>query len=546
MTRCILFILFLLAMLASSSTTSAQQPTDTGRTVDILHADRLGLNKRDTANPIQYGSGNVAAQQNKTLFYSDSAVLAEKKKMFQAFGHVHINDADSTHIYGDYMRYHFDTKMAYMQKNVTLTDGKTTLTTQELEYDLNQKIGTYKNGGKVLNGSSVLTSKEGVYYDDLKDVFFRKNVVLIDPKYTLKADSLLYNTQTEIATFIGPTTIIDSTNRTIHTSEGFYDMKNRIAQFGKRPVINDGKTRLVADSIYADDASGIRTAKGSAVYTDSTQGISIMAGELNDNARTNLVVASKKPLMIIKQDKDSIYVTADTILSGFLNPEDTVVGKRKVDSLHKVDTIKGKVVIAKATANNPTDTSSSNRYIKAYHHVRIFSDSLQAVSDSLYYSGVDSIFRFYTDPIVWANGNQVTGDTIFLYTKNKKPERLYVFENGLVINKTGPDQYNQIKGTTLNGYFVDGQMDHMRARGSAESIYYIKDEDSAYVGANRTTADVIDMRFLNKELNKVVFVNDVKGTTTPFKHIKFDEMRLRNFKWLDERRPKTKFELFGD
>src|SRR5215831_18227438 len=119
-------------------------------------------------------------------------------------------------------------------------------------------------------------------------------------------------------------------------------MKNRIAQFGKRPVINDGKTRLVADSIYADDASGIRTAKGHAVYTDSTQGVSIMAGELNDNARTNLVIASKKPLMIIMQEKDSIYVTADTILSGFLNPEDTVLGKNKVDSLHKVDTIKGK------------------------------------------------------------------------------------------------------------------------------------------------------------------------------------------------------------
>src|SRR6478672_3070120 len=282
MKHSILF-LFLLVLLGSYSTALAQQRADTGRIVDILHADRLGFSKKDTSNPIQYGAGNVAAQQNRTLFYADSAVLAEKTKIFQAFGHVHINDADSTQIFGDYMRYHFDTKMAYMQKNVSLTDGKTTLTTQELEYDLNQKIGTYKNGGKVVNGSSVLTSKEGVYYDDLKDVFFRKNVVLVDPKYTLRADSLLYNTQTEIATFIGPTTIIDSANRTIHTSEGYYDMKNRIAQFGKRPVINDGKTRLVADSIYVDDASGVRTATGSAVYTDSTQGVSILAGELKDN-----------------------------------------------------------------------------------------------------------------------------------------------------------------------------------------------------------------------------------------------------------------------
>jgi lipopolysaccharide assembly outer membrane protein LptD (OstA) len=135
-------------------------------------------------------------------------------------------------------------------KKVTLTNGKLVLTTNELEYDLNRKIGVYKNGGKVVNGNSVLTSKEGVYYDDSKDVFFNRNVVLVDPKYTLYADSLIYNTQTEIATFISPTRIIDSSKREIITSEGFYDTKNRIAQFGKRPVIKDGKTLLKADNIW--------------------------------------------------------------------------------------------------------------------------------------------------------------------------------------------------------------------------------------------------------------------------------------------------------
>jgi len=535
-------------------TTISRGGGDSTKVVNIIHADRLGFSKKDTANIVQYGAGNVAAQQNNTLFYSDSAVLNQQTKVFQAYGHVHINDADSTHIYGDYMRYHFDTKLAYMQKNVTLTDGKSTLTTNDLEYDLNTKIGVYKNGGKVVNGSSVLTSKEGVYYDDLKDVFFRKNVVLIDPKYKLYADSLLYNTQTELATFIGPTRIIDSANREIITSEGFYDMKNRVAQFGKRPKIKDGKTILIADNIYADDASGKRTAEGRAVYIDSTEGISIMANLLVDDRVNNIVLATKDPLMIIKQDADSIYVTADTILSGILDKNDSnsVIrpdtatsrnGIAKTDSTKKLnsgtDTLKGKIVVS-----NPAD-SNSNRYMKAFHHVRIFSDSLQAVSDSLYYSGLDSVFRLFTDPVVWNGNSQITGDTIYLFTKNKKPERMYVFENGMMVNKTGPNQYNQIKGNTINGYFLDGEIDYMRARGSAESIYYVQDEDSAYVGVNRSTADIIDMRFQKRELNKVVFINDVKGTTTPFRQVNFDQMRLRNFKWLDNRRPKTKFELFA-
>jgi hypothetical protein len=184
--------------------------------------------------------------------------------------------------------------------------------------------------------------------------------------------------------------------------------------------------------------------------------------------------------------------------------------------------------------------------VKAFHHVRIFSDSLQAVSDSLFYSGADSIFRLFYDPIVWAGESQITGDTIYLYTRNKKADRLYVFENAMVVNRAGHNLYNQIRGNTLNGYFLDGVIDHMRAKGNAESIYYVQDEDSAYVGVNRSTADIIDMRFQNRELNKVVFVNDVRGTTTPMRMVNFTEMRLRNFKWLEERRPKTKFELFAD
>lgn len=152
----------------------------------------------------------------------------------------------------------------------------------------------------------------------------------------------------------------------------------------------------------------------------------------------------------------------------------------------------------------------------------------------------------FHDPVAWANGTQVTGDTIYLYTKNKDPERLHVFDNGLVINRTAEDFYNQIKGNTINGYFTEGVIQYMRAKGSAESIYYAQDQDSAYSGVNRSTADIIDFYFANKELNRVVFRSSVEGTMYPFRQVKHDEMRLRGFKWLEKRRPKTKFELFED
>ena len=67
----------------------------------------------------------------------------------------------------------------------------------------------------------------------------------------------------------------------------------------------------------------------------------------------------------------------------------------------------------------------------------------------------------------------------------------------------------------------------------------------ALVGVNRVNkADVIDLIFLNKQLNKVVLRQDADGIMYPDQKSKPDEMKLRNFKWLDERRPKTKYELF--
>jgi hypothetical protein len=164
----------------------------------------------------------------------------------------------------------------------------------------------------------------------------------------------------------------------------------------------------------------------------------------------------------------------------------------------------------------------------------------------MFYSGKDSVFQLFTNPIVWASENQVTGDTIYLYTKNKKADRLFVFENGLMVNKTGENMFNQIRGNRINGYFIDGAIDYMRSRGNAESIYYVKDDAGFLIGVNKAAGDIIDMRFENKELKKVVFINEVKGAMYPVRQLSDEEKILRNFHWYDTKRPKSKFELFGD
>jgi hypothetical protein len=168
----------------------------------------------------------------------------------------------------------------------------------------------------------------------------------------------------------------------------------------------------------------------------------------------------------------------------------------------------------------------------------------------LFYTLKDSIFRLYKSPITWAQDNQITGDTMLLFTKNKKPERLYVYENALAISKAGGDFYNQLKGNTINGIFKTGRMEFLRSKGNSESIYYGTDDNNAFIGVNRATADIIDVFFNpDKESSKpqrVVFRSNLQGTTFPMGQVNHGEMRLRGFQWLDSKRPKSKLEILAD
>jgi lipopolysaccharide export system protein LptA len=509
-------------------------PADSARNIDILNTRHLTILKVNDSTTLQILAGAVKLKQGSTLFTCDSCVLNSYTNTFEAWGNVHINDADTTNIYAKHLRYLTQKRIAFLDGGVRLTDGKGTLTTPDLEYDMNTDIGIYKNGGKVVNKKTVLTSKEGYYYASMKDVYFKNKVVLKDPAYTINTDSLIYNTQSQTTRFIAETLIKDSSGRIIKTKDGFYNVATGKAEFTQRTTIIDGKTIITGDRIAFDDSSGTSQAQGNVIIVDSVQGTTIIAGEVFRDNKKERILATRKPLMIIKQENDSIYVTADTLFSARL----TDLYENKKDSVIK-DTIKGRKVVK---VDNKKD--STNRYFEAYRNVRIFADSMQAVCDSLFYSFKDSVFRLYQNPILWAQKSQITGDTVLLYTKNKKADRAKAFENSFLINEIEPGVYNQVKSTRMDGYFKEGNIDSVRAAGFAECIYFIQDEDSAYTGVNESKSDIMDIYFDNKELEKVVFRSAVTGTVWPMKDKSPGEMRLPNFQWLESRRPKTKYELF--
>ena len=522
-------------------------------------------------------AGDAVVKQGRTILSGDSIVLDQRTGIAEVFGNVHINDGDSVHTYAQYLKYIGNDKMAYLKKNVKLTDGKAILNTNELEYNLQTGIATYSKGGKVINGKTVLTSEDAVYYSDTKDVFFRNNVHLVDEKSDMVADSLRYNTEFKQAYFISPTRI-KTKDGLIITRSGTYNVETGEAVFYDRTSYSDSIRSVTGGKMAYDQKSGILQVEENGKLVDSVNKVTVLGNVLLINKNTSSFLATRKPVMILYRDNDSTYIAADTLFSGLrmydstqkkiIHVTDTLKKEMAVnisaitDSLNKTaisdssmiaDSIKNKPGTNNSTVKDSlhkapvveTSATDSIRYFLAFHHVRIYNDSLQAVSDSLHYSTADSTFKLFGDPVFWNDKTQVNGDTMYLFTANQKAKRLYVFNTGIVINKTKEGLYNQIGGRTLNAYFKEGAIDYIRVKGTpAESIFYPYDNDSAYIGMNRSSGDVIDIYFINRELNKVKFINDVNGTLYPLNQVPADKKFLKKFNWMDKRRPKSKLELF--
>jgi lipopolysaccharide export system protein LptA len=564
---------------------NATQPQDTLRPVHILNANVYEFRTIDTATQLQILRGMVKIRQEGTYFEADSVIYNEKTQLLEAYGRVFLRDSTGTTLNAGKLIYDGVAKKASFSNNVRLSDGNGTLYTPQMDYDLVTKTGIYTQGGKTINGTTTLTSQRGIYYADSRDVFFSGNVNMTDPNMSLKTDSLLYNTETQIATFVAETTIKNKSS-TIVTSEGYYDMRQKQARFGNRIRMEDSTSVLIADNFYFDEASGNGEATGNVQFKDTAQGVLLFANKTVFNRNENRFKATEKPVLVVVQEGDSIYIAADTIYSAYIREIDssrwtapvlktpstdgttnntaaTQFITNTIDSTDqnqdkitsggnpvKMDTTK--ISETKRTDQQKTlalpskDYPGTLRFIQAWHNVRIYSDSVQAVSDSLFYATTDSIFQLYHNPIAWSKNSQATGDTLFIYTENKKPKRIAIFENACLGEEIDKEHffYNQVKARIINSYFLNGEIHRVEANGSAESIYFAQDEDSAFVGMNRTEADKIRMRFDGQAAERISFIRAVKGITYPIRQLPEDQKTLTDFKWQGAKRPRNKYELF--
>lgn len=486
-------------------------------------ADRLLYNEK--YKKAQRLLGNVEFEHENTIMLCDSAHLYEETNTLEAFGKINIRKGDTLNLYGDFLKYNGNTKIAEIEKNVRVVKRDMTLTTQVLTYDLEKSVATYYGGGTIVNKDNTLTSKNGYYYASSNMLSFKNDVLLRNPKYTMNSDTLIYNTVSKTAYFLGPTTIRAS-NNIIYCENGWYDTNKDISRFSKNAYIITKEQKLKSDSLYYDRKLGYGKALRNVSILDSAQNLLISgdAAEHWEDDENSIVTGNA--LMTQYFDKDTLFLHGDTLQAR----NEKVLSKEEKEALKKT----GK--------ENPADQP---KVMLAYHGVRFFKRDIQGKCDSLAFTYRDSTMHLFHEPVLWSSQNQLTAEKIEVVTGKKEIKLMRLLNTAFIVSQEDTLKFNQIRGKQMTGYFSDNDLRKILVEGNGQTIYYVKDKNDM-LGANRADCSDLVILLKNNEIEGLTLLKKPEGTLFPMKEADPKELRLKDFKWLPELRPKSEKDLMRE
>lgn len=488
-------LLLALTLLASICGAYAQ------KTVVLKQATLLSMGHRD-GEEFQKLLGDVIFEQNETTIYCDSAYFFKARNSVEAFGHVRILEGDSVTVTGKYLEYDGNTKQAELLHDVVFTKLATaTLYTDHLDYDRILNKAYYYDGGKLVDSINVLTSRRGYYDVNTSMASFKRNVYVTNPDYTMRSDSLQYNSKTKIIYFRTQTKVLNKENESFIYEGGKYDTKTRKSEMVKG-TLESRSYILVGNRYDIDNLQKIYKVRGDIAMTYREEKLTIY-GQAADHYKNSGIakVYNNAWLAKITDDNDTVFMTADTLIS--------------IDS-----------------------PDPAKKRLLAYNNVKVYKKNMQAVADSVEYRPSDSTIYMYQSPVLWTDGNQMTADSINLMIRNNTIDRIFLNRNSFVISQDTLLNYNQIKGRKMVAEFAGSNLNQVLVEGNGESIYYaLNEESTTYIGMNKIICTNIIIRFREGRVNNLSFYVNPDASFIPPHQLKEGDKKLKDFSWRKDMRP---------
>ena len=187
----------------------------------------------------------------------------------------------------------------------------------------------------------------------------------------------------------------------------------------------------------------------------------------------------------------------------------------------------------------PFPEDSVYKMIKAYRHVKMYRSDSQMVCDSLILLNTDSIIRLYIEPVMWNDKNQITSDSMAIYTRNEVLDKAHFMGDPLMGMEIDTMYYNQVGGKDMTAYFADGQVYRNDVEGNAQTIYYMQEEDNPDVtGLMYIESASISFYLVDGQIDKIAYKQNPTYVLYPMNMIpETQKLRLNDFDWFYDRRP---------
>lgn len=453
-------------------------------------------------------TGNVIFRHDNTIGYCDTALHFRDVNQLHAFGHpVRIIINDSVTLYGDFLIYDGNARTVSISRNVILQDKAAALYTDSLIYDLNDDLGYYLTGGRMVSDSNTLTSRVGYYNTQTNMADLYDSVHLVNTTYIGDSQSASYNTQSEILYFTSRTHLYSTENQ-FFTDKGWYDTKGKMLLLDGNAELHNEDQCLMGDSLFYDDNISFGKGWQNVCLVDTGKNY-IIQGDYMEYHDKDYAIVTDSMLLILIDNDDSLYLHSDTLRLLF-------------------------------------DTAQSPKHFFAYNKVKFYRHDLQGACDSLTYHVEDSTITMYFNPVVWSEANQLTADTIRFTILDSVNMSMELCRSAFIVSSVYDDEteFNQIKGLNIVGDICDNKLTRVDVIGNAESLYYIQEEDSSLVGINSAATSEMRIVFEDNEIQSIIFYNEPDGKLYPDAELHAKDRQLKHFRWLNSYRPTTRYGIF--
>ncbi len=528
--------------------------------------------KYDASNKIAYYTQNARMVDGKSTLVSKRGKYELNQKMAYFYDNVQAR-GEKFFMVSDSLGYNTGDQRVTIIAPTRVFQDTTQLYSERGWYDTRTRAGDFIGNAQYTAGKTIAKA-DTLSYDGTSDKIALKSRDKLSEYYndqdTAKARKIYYDKKSELFTLIDDAWYKNKENE-VRGKKVSYSKKDEIFKTEGRASVSDPPYIIDADTLDYSKAKKYGEGHGRVIWRDTSAKTTINAEHVFYDESISRMLAFNdslsRPSFVTDVEGDTLTLKADTLRSFRVIKERIILPTILSDrELRKQKAERGKTKeIAQDTTLNATpslitidstalmmpDTIVTDTiytgiidtivYLVGDNDVRMYKSDMQSISDSLVFNRRDSIFTFYNNPFVWSDSTQMKGDTIDVVMKNGKADQMKLRTNASIINTEDDLFYNQIAGRNAVAFFVEGALHHMDVDGNAQLIYYLVDDDKAYIGVNTTEASKMRFNFKDKKVSDIKSFITPKSKVSPMEGTNHDKLRIPGFNWNQKKRP-LKFE----